>query len=82
LIDTLPEYWVADVSAGLERGGWAFMLFVDNVFDESGISGRYSECAILTCMAAPGDALEGDYYDVLVRPLTGGIRIGSATDKA
>lgn len=77
LLGTLPDYWVADLSAGIEQSGWRLSLFVDNLFDERGITGRYTECAVGTCGAPPlGDALEGVFYDVVTRPLTAGIRIG------
>jgi outer membrane receptor protein involved in Fe transport len=68
VIGTLPDYWTADFSAGLEQGGWRLSMFVDNLFDERGVTGRYTECQILTC--------GGIQYDVVTRPLTGGIRIG------
>lgn len=68
LIGTLPDYWLADLSAGVERGGYRLTFFVDNLFDERAINGRYTECAITTCF--------GEQYDVIARPLTGGIRFG------
>jgi iron complex outermembrane receptor protein len=72
LLGTLPEYWIADISTGLERNGLSLVLFIDNVFDERAINGRYTECAVGTCGAGP----EGIFYDVVARPMTGGIRIG------
>jgi outer membrane receptor protein involved in Fe transport len=68
LIGTLPSYWTADLSTGIERNGLRLSLFIDNVFDERGISGRYTECAIQTC--------SGISYDVVTRPMTAGLRIG------
>jgi iron complex outermembrane receptor protein len=77
LLGTLPEYWLTDVSVGIEQDGLHIALFVDNLFDERAITGRYTECAVGTCGAPPlGDSLEGVFYDVVARPLTGGIRIG------
>lgn len=77
LLGTLEEYWTTDVSAGIEQNGLSITLFVDNLFDERGVTGRYTECATSVCGAAPlGDALEGSYYEVVTRPLTGGVRIG------
>jgi len=77
LLGVLPEYWLTDVSMGIEQDGLHISLFVDNLFDERAITGRYTECAVGTCGAPPlGDALEGVFYDVVARPLTGGIRIG------
>lgn len=77
LLGTLPEYWTADISAGIEQNGLSITLFVDNVFDERGINGRYTECAVGTCGAPPlGDALDGVFYDVVARPMTAGVRVG------
>lgn len=77
LIGSLPDYWTVDIAAGIERNGLRISLFVDNVFDERGIAGRYTECLLTTCLAAPvGDSLDGVYYDVVTRPMTAGIRIG------
>ncbi|MGQ0531646.1 MAG: TonB-dependent receptor [Caulobacteraceae bacterium] len=77
LLGTLPDYWTADISAGIEQNGLRISLFIDNLFDERAITGRYTECAVGTCMAPPlGDALEGVYYDVVVRPMTAGVRVG------
>jgi iron complex outermembrane receptor protein len=68
VIGELPDYWTADFSTGISQDGLSLSLFIDNIFDERGIAGRYTECAILTC--------GGVQYDVVVRPMTGGIRIG------
>lgn len=68
LIGELDSYWTADIAAGVERDGWRFSAFVDNIFDERGVTGRYTECAITTCFGEP--------YDVVIRPLTAGVRIG------
>jgi outer membrane receptor protein involved in Fe transport len=77
ILGTLPEYWTTDISAGIDRGNLSLSLFIDNLFDERGITGRYTECAVATCGAAPpGDATEGVFYDVVTRPMTAGIRIG------
>jgi outer membrane receptor protein involved in Fe transport len=77
LLGTLPEYWTADIAVGIEQNGLSITLFVDNLFDERGINGRYTECAVGTCGAPPlGDALEGVFYDVVARPMTGGLRVG------
>lgn len=68
LIGELDSYWTVDIAAGVERDGWRFSAFVDNLFDERGVTGRYVECATATCFGEP--------YDVVVRPLTAGVRIG------
>ncbi|MBK8542764.1 MAG: TonB-dependent receptor [Caulobacteraceae bacterium] len=53
LIGSLPDYWTVDIATGIERNGLRISLFVDNVFDERGIAGRYTECLLTTCLAAP-----------------------------
>lgn len=68
LIGTLPSYWLVDFAMGLEQGGYRITLFVDNLFDERAISGRYTECAIATCF--------GEQYDVIAQPMTAGVRLG------
>lgn len=68
LIGELDGYWTVDLAAGVETNGWRTSLFVDNVFDERGVTGRYTECSITTCF--------GEQYDVVIRPLTAGVRLG------
>jgi len=68
LIGDLDSYWTVDIAAGVERDGWRLSGFIDNLFDERGVTGRYTECAIGTCFGEP--------YDVVIRPLTVGVRIG------
>lgn len=68
LIGELDSYWLTDIAFGVERNAWRISMFVDNLFDERGVTGRYTECAIGTCF--------GEQYDVVVRPLTAGIRVG------
>ncbi len=68
LIGTLDGYWTADIAAGVEQAGWRASVFVDNIFNERGVTGRYTECAIGTCF--------GEQYDVVIRPLTAGVRLG------
>ncbi len=76
LLGDIPSYWLTDVSAGIERGGYTLTLFVNNLFNENAVNGRYTECLITTCLAdPPGDALEGVYYDVVAKPLNGGVRL-------
>jgi len=68
LIGTLPDYWLVDISMGVRRGGYRINLFVDNLFDENAITGRYTECAIATCSGEP--------YNVIARPMTAGVQFG------
>lgn len=68
IIGTLPSYWITDIAAGIERDTYRVSLFVDNVFDERAITGRYTECAITVC--------GGEQYDVVARPMTIGLRFG------
>ncbi len=69
-IGTLPEYWLVDVSVGFEAENYNLSLFVDNLFDERAITGRYTECAITTCF--------GEQYDVVARPMMIGLRFGQS----
>lgn len=68
LIGTLDSYWVADAAIGLIGDSYRVSLFVDNLFDDDGLTGRYTECATTTCF--------GEQYDVIVRPRMMGIRFG------
>lgn len=68
LIGTLPAYWLTNVSFGVDQGDYRFSLYVDNLFNERAITGRYTECAIGTCFGQP--------YDVVGRPMTFGVRLG------
>ncbi|WP_135212918.1 TonB-dependent receptor [Vitreimonas flagellata] len=70
LIGTLPEYWLVDVSVGFEAENYNLSLFIDNLFDERAITGRYTECAITTCF--------GEQYDVVARPMMIGLRFGQS----
>jgi outer membrane receptor protein involved in Fe transport len=69
LIGSLDSYWLADASLGLQGDNYRISLFVDNLFDDDGQTGRYAECAITTCF--------GEQYNVIVRPRTIGVRFGS-----
>ncbi len=69
LFGTLPSFSIFNASTGVERGGYRFQLFVNNVFDERAILSRYTECKIETCF--------GLQYDVPSQPRTIGIRIGA-----
>ncbi|MGD9816211.1 MAG: TonB-dependent receptor [Hyphomonadaceae bacterium] len=70
LIGELDAYWLTDVSLGIDGDNFRLSLFVDNLFDENGVTGRYTECAITTCF--------GEQYDVIVRPRTIGVRLGQS----
>ncbi|MEQ1618416.1 MAG: TonB-dependent receptor [Terricaulis sp.] len=69
LIGSLDSYWMADASLGLQGDNYRISLFVDNLFDDDGQTGRYTECATTTCA--------GEQYNVIVRPRTIGVRFGS-----
>lgn len=68
LIGTLPDYWLFDISAGVQGDHYRFSFYIDNLFDERAITGRYTECAISTCF--------GEQYDVVARPMTIGVQVG------
>jgi outer membrane receptor protein involved in Fe transport len=68
LIGTLPSYWLTNFSFGFDQGDYRFSLYVDNLFNERAITGRYTECQTGTCFGQP--------YDVVSRPTTFGVRLG------
>ncbi|HVK79454.1 MAG TPA: TonB-dependent receptor [Verrucomicrobiae bacterium] len=70
LIGNLPSYWLTDLSVGIEAENYTLSFFVDNVFDERAITGRYTECKIEVCF--------GEQYDVIARPLMVGVRFGQS----
>jgi hypothetical protein len=57
-------------AADAEAENYNLSLFVDNLFDERAITGRYTECAITTCF--------GEQYDVVARPMMIGVRFGQS----
>jgi outer membrane receptor protein involved in Fe transport len=68
LIGTLPAYWLTNLSFGFDQGDYRFTVFLDNLFNERAVNGRYTECATGTCFGQP--------YDVVGRPFTAGVRLG------
>ncbi|MGE0740658.1 MAG: TonB-dependent receptor [Hyphomonadaceae bacterium] len=70
LIGELDGYWLTDASIGVDGDNYRLTFFIDNLFDEEGVTGRYTECAITTCF--------GEQYDVIVRPRTIGVRFGQS----
>jgi len=70
LIGTIDAYTLADLSAGVERDGLRFSIYVNNVTDETAEFYRYAECATGTCGAQT--------YSTIARPRTFGIRVGQS----
>ncbi len=68
IIGRLPSYTLVDLSSGFDTGLFTVDFYVNNVFDERALLGRYTECAIQTCGAQP--------YDVPSQPRTYGLRVG------
>lgn len=63
------SYGLADFSAGLQRGGYSFELFVSNAFDERAQLTRYSKCAPVACGPV-------GTYVITSQPRTIGVRFG------
>ncbi len=64
-IGSVPEYWLTDISAGVERDNYRISLYVNNLFDERAVVTRYIEYSFATPI-----------YDVVAQPLTVGLRFG------
>lgn len=68
IIGRLPSYTLVDLSTGFDTGKFTVDFYVNNVFDERALLGRYTECAIQTCGAQP--------YDTPQQPRTYGLKVG------
>jgi outer membrane receptor protein involved in Fe transport len=63
----MPSYTTADFSASVEKNGLTLELFLDNAFDERGVTSRYAECDIEKCGQIA-------VYNVPVQPATVGLK--------
>jgi outer membrane receptor protein involved in Fe transport len=72
LMGTIDAYTLADLSAGVERDGLRFSVYVNNLTDELAEFYRYAECATSVC------ASNGQTYSVIAQPRTFGIRVGQS----
>jgi iron complex outermembrane recepter protein len=68
IIGRLPSYTLVDLSTGFDTGQFTVDIFLNNVFDERALLGRYTECAIQTCGGQP--------YDTPQQPRTFGLKVG------
>ncbi len=64
-----PAYAIADLSAGLERNGLTYELYVNNAFDKRAVLDRYAECDVASCGQIA-------VYDVPNQPRTIGLKFG------
>lgn len=64
-----PAYTVANMSAGMEKNGLHYELYVNNAFDKRAVLSRYAECDILKCGVITT-------YDVPNQPRTIGVKFG------
>ena len=63
----MPSYTTADFSTSVEKNGMTLQLFLDNAFDERGVTSRYAECDIKKCGQIA-------IYNLPVQPRTVGLR--------
>jgi outer membrane receptor protein involved in Fe transport len=63
----MPSYTTADFSASVEKNGLTLELFLDNAFDNRGVTSRYAECDIEKCGQIA-------IYNVPVQPATVGLK--------
>ncbi len=64
-----PAYAVADVSAGLERNGLTYELYINNALDKRAVLDRYAECDVTSCGQIA-------VYNVPNQPRTIGLKFG------
>ncbi len=62
---TVSDYWLTDISAGVERDNYRLSIYANNLFDERAVVTRYNEYPFATPI-----------YDVVAQPLTIGVRLG------
>jgi iron complex outermembrane receptor protein len=65
----MPGYTITDLTAGLEKNGFTYQLFVSNAFDKRAVLNRYSECDVSLC----GNVA---IYDLPNQPRTIGLKFG------
>jgi len=73
----MKGYFLADASAGIERGPWNVELYVKNLFDARGQLAKGIQCLESTCGDPDGvTARGGIIYTNVTRPRTIGLRVG------
>jgi iron complex outermembrane recepter protein len=68
-LGTEPAYAVADLSAGLERNGLTYQLYINNALDKRAVLDRYAECDVSSCGQIA-------VYNVPNQPRTIGLKFG------
>ncbi|MBW8812069.1 MAG: TonB-dependent receptor [Caulobacterales bacterium] len=66
----VPAYTSVDLAAGVERANWRAEVYVKNLFDKLGETGRFAECATSVCGA--------ETYRYVITPRTIGIKFGQS----
>jgi outer membrane receptor protein involved in Fe transport len=74
----LPSYTTVDLSAGVRSGTWSAELFVRNLFDKVGETGRGIQCLETVC-GDPGGvtAIGPKIYTYITQPRTIGLKVGT-----
>ncbi len=70
-----PDYFTADLTAGIERNHLSFEVYLKNAFDSRGQTNRYTPCTLAIC-GVPYPGTPPAIYVVPIQPLTVGIRVG------
>jgi outer membrane receptor protein involved in Fe transport len=74
VLGEVPDYTIANFSAGFGNDSYSVELFVNNAFDEEGQTDRWAQCDALIC-GLQGTALNGRYITPTA-PRTVGIKFG------
>jgi outer membrane receptor protein involved in Fe transport len=78
LIGDVEGYTTVDVTAGIESGRWSAELYVKNLFDVNGQTGKLINCLETTCGDPDGvTAIGGKIYTYIIQPRTIGLRFGA-----
>lgn len=74
----MPSYEMVDLSAGLQSKTWQVELFVKNLFDVNGQTGRSIQCPEIVCGDPDGlTAIGPKVYSFVTQPRTIGVRLGT-----
>lgn len=69
VLGEIPDYTIANFSAGIGSGSWTLDFFINNAFDEEGQVDRWAQCDALICG-------ENGTYITPTAPRTMGIKFG------
>ncbi len=71
----LPSYFTLEASAGADKSGFSFEVYVRNLTNSRGQQSRAAECNINYCGPSSYDPV-GEVYRVYIQPRTIGVRFG------